>query len=575
MADEAVVRPSSELETDKQILRDLVQSAIDVELFTIPLYMTALYSITGRQATTDGSVFPYMGPTESYTQQGLHAQRAYNVIYSVYIQEMLHLQLAMNIANIIGHKPTLKQPEYSGDNTIAGLGTLGDLNERYADVKVELGPLNENSINLFLAIELPDEDSNVEPPDVPFEGNKIPDEFGGIGNLYHAIEKYMAFTYEGHDSKTLFSFCYQEAARNAALAALPSETDPGGNGQIVLVNQFTGQDAYSHMTLELTPGASVEKAFAEVTDMINGIVSEGEGGSKNNNNFVSPNYRPDQSDLAVDVLWDTYSHYARFELVAEFIEKVETWPKWWCANGPNPWTWEDFVADPLPLKQQNLTCELAAQKALAELRASAWNDPSTCKDLNDILNATFNQFLDSLNQIWAGEATTFPMDAMRAISSRVTSVWAANGTPEFKKPEAGDGESELHACQGLNTVQEDGHDIGQCHCATGVAHTCAGTNSCKYQGGCGYANAEYPSFIPGQNDCKNQGGCGVPIPVAQLFTADPGDRDYDKGKELQDNGTPVWDEARTLFLAKLPADQQEEASKKLTPSNVRVILPPS
>ena len=38
-------RPSSKANTDMAALRAIAQAAIDVELFTIPLYMTSLYSI--------------------------------------------------------------------------------------------------------------------------------------------------------------------------------------------------------------------------------------------------------------------------------------------------------------------------------------------------------------------------------------------------------------------------------------------------------------------------------------------------------------------------------------------------
>ena len=107
-----IKRSQKELLTDKAMIRELCKLAAAVELFTIPLYMTSLYSITGREVLTDGSVFPSMKPSENFALQGLPSQRAYNAIYSVYIQEMLHLQLALNIGNVIGAKAELTQPLY-------------------------------------------------------------------------------------------------------------------------------------------------------------------------------------------------------------------------------------------------------------------------------------------------------------------------------------------------------------------------------------------------------------------------------------------------------------------------------
>ncbi len=566
-----ITRTQEDLVQDKQMIRALAGLAADVELFTIPLYMTALYSIAGREAKADGSVFPYMGPTENYPLQGLNAQRSYNIIYSVYIQEMLHLQLALNIGNILGAKAALTQPAYppkpEDENWIPCLGRLADLNpEQYpefANIKAVLGPLDENAINLFLAIELPDDDSYVSAPAIPLScqpSDVTGLTFGGIGNLYHTLQQYMKFSYP--DGKTLFHHCYEEAVANAKAS---------GAGKIVQVNQFKGRSAYSHMTLALRDNATPGMAACDVNEMINAIVSEGEGSSKNNFNFTSPNYRPDTDDIPADGLWGAFSHWARFEAVKELYPQVETWPKWRAErkkNGSEGFVWQDLVADPLAVTH--------AQRELALQRAAAWNDPTTADSLNRILNTTFDRFLDTLNSYWHGtNKFNFPMGAMSAISSRVSSVWAAGGVPEFKKPEHHGNVTELHACQGLNTGTEGKYAPGQCDCATAIEHACVTTNACAHQGGCGYpveteSNGDAipgstKNFIPGQNSGAGNGGCGAPIPSAQVFT------DMTESGPGQYNGQPVWERARELFFQANPKIDKTT----LTPSNIRLIMPPS
>ena len=574
-------------DADKETLHALIQLAVGVELFTIPLYMTSLYSIAGVKAQTDGSVVPFIGPNEAYTLQGLKAQRCYNIIYSVYIQEMLHLQLALNISNILGADINLTQPAYppnpNDDNWIPCLGKLANLNpEKYPEfenIKANLGELDENAINLFLAIELPDEDSQVAAPSIPLTcpPSEIPmTTFGGIGNLYHIIKQYLDFVYTDDNNSTLFEYCYQGAL---------SEAQNNASKIITQVNQFQGSSSYSHMTLQVTEGASPILALGQVKDMINGIISEGEGASKTNFNFVSPNYRPDtdSTEIPTDALWGAFSHFARFEAVKELHKDVATWPTWQAERKKEfekhsqshqeykgAWRWEDLVADPLAVT--------VSQKDLAESQAAAWNNNEIGSQLNDILNNTFDLFLKSITNSWSGSPQKFPMAAMKSISSRVTAVWASGAIPQFKKPKATPAGTSLHSCQGLNTDTENGKSPGTCDCATSIAHTCAGTNSCKGQGGCGYAtvNSGAPdyyaiegsddNYIPSQNSCAAKGGCGAPIPSKQVFTEQFSDTELGPL-----NNKPVWEHARKIFFNKNKNVQPTD----LETSPVRVILPPS
>ena len=72
-----------------------LQAAVDVELWTIPLYLTALYSI---QSVSSGNQSAY----PKYAK----------LIESVVIEEMLHLQLACNVCNAVGYSPKMNSPVY-------------------------------------------------------------------------------------------------------------------------------------------------------------------------------------------------------------------------------------------------------------------------------------------------------------------------------------------------------------------------------------------------------------------------------------------------------------------------------
>jgi hypothetical protein len=70
-------------------LYDSLQSAIELEHATIPLYLTAAYSI----------------------KDGYNAE-ARRIILSVAIEEMLHMTIAANVANAIGYRPVIDKPGF-------------------------------------------------------------------------------------------------------------------------------------------------------------------------------------------------------------------------------------------------------------------------------------------------------------------------------------------------------------------------------------------------------------------------------------------------------------------------------
>src|ERR1700742_1865908 len=103
-------RDLSYLPADMAAAKAIVQAAVNVELFTIPLYMTSLYSIQGmHQINSQGSsmyqgkLWPGLAPKfrPNSGSKAAENEKAFNTIFSVFIEEMLHLQLASNIATAL------------------------------------------------------------------------------------------------------------------------------------------------------------------------------------------------------------------------------------------------------------------------------------------------------------------------------------------------------------------------------------------------------------------------------------------------------------------------------------------
>jgi hypothetical protein len=69
-------------------LREHLQWAIELEHFTLPPYLCALYSI-----------------------DAVRNPEASEVVASVFIEEMLHMTLAANLLNAVGGRPRLDSPQ--------------------------------------------------------------------------------------------------------------------------------------------------------------------------------------------------------------------------------------------------------------------------------------------------------------------------------------------------------------------------------------------------------------------------------------------------------------------------------
>lgn len=597
MSDAVTQYPPSDVPTHQAALRALCQAAADVELFTIPLYMTALYSIRGTYAApADGQqLWPGMRPVPASSDDP--NQLAYNAIFSVYVQEMFHLQLASNLCSAMGLSPTFQAPKYGG-TTIPCIGDLSKV-PGYEDVKVELGPLDYDRIKLFIAIETPDWEAPGPKPAVPFagwtRGDDLP-EFATIGHLYDCIAEYMDLEYT--DGQTLFEKTWDKDAVQVDLFDFVDSGHPA--------------EVYPDMPVKLDPTMTVDEARAAAGTIITAIIEQGEGSTETDPD-VQAEYVPSAlgltqdrgtDDAAVRVFWDQLGHWNRFQFVSQILDQVETWPQWWASRGGvGAWTWQDLIAVPEVVQgraaDDKSTGIQGDDIAFAQARARAMNDPYTATQLNQALNESYTSLLAAIeaswtdprwSQEWAKEkakrskkldaddtspTTLFPYAAMQALYTRVAAIWATGTVPEFAHATVQPIDpAEAHACQGL-----DPNDPGANSCANAVIHTCAGSNSCKHQGGCGYPNPADDGY-PNVNQQRGGGGCGAPIPVAQVLNPSGGKSkwtySWTEGGKTQrvrfQAGDNVWDTAWEIFQKQNPEAKKKQAP---TPTNLRLVLPPS
>ena len=540
-------RPLADRPADLWALQALAQAAIDVELFTIPLYMGTLYSIQGmHEINAAGQTF-YKGrrwPGAATSRAPKDAnERAFNTIFSVFVQEMLHLQLAANIASSVGAKPvftsSLLQDRNHGwvcygpeQHVLPHILDLRDTTT-YADVKVDIAPLDAEQIRLFLAIEEPEDKARrrIRPdkissyfPAVPFAGWKVGDTaadlplFGTIGYMYECMVAYMTITYD--DGTSLWDFAFDAKALQRELFNTPNGGHP--------MAEYPGFPT-------LVPSADPAAALSGAVDMILAITDQGEGSANRERiraglgarrraaaihamNHVEPVYRSSDKALKLDYASydadgkpvpssdaearfaaDGKDHYARFASILGEIGAVVTWGAWHAQHGP--WTAEDLVTGPGP-DDASPRIPPAADVAGALNRLEAKDaDGSVHRQLSQVAAGSIYGVTRVLDQFWSDPSAGFPFPAMGGTGNRMAICWAVLGRgPSLREGvEPAPPAPYHHACQGLD-LSQPGADVMP---ANATFHTCIGSNQCKGQGGCGFVQT-----LAGGGSCGTGGGGG-------------------------------------------------------------------
>ena len=527
------------IQTDASVVRWIAQAAINVELFTIPLYMTSLYSLVGMHPITGQGNDFYKGRqwpgaktsfrTESDpSQPGWGNKRAFNIVFSVFIQEMLHLQMAANIATAIGAVPSftataLQNPKHGWicyGPMLTTIPTIVDLQDTstYKDCKVNIGPLDDDRIKLFLAIEQPQEDAERDIvrnrdkyfPKVPFDhGNPSFNPatanimFGSIGYMYQCYRDYLLIRYD--DGSRLWDHVFN------------------ANGQQNdLFNNFSfpGHPMREFMGFETTIALTDRDiAFEQALNMMNAITDQGEGSTLKTRlkyaNALSLNERvrreyctnhdalksdyPSYSDTGQQIPSsdaaarfdnDGEDHYARFQEIATLKAAggLLTWDK---AGKAGQWSAADLTTADYDPTQNPYQLPTPAQiaSALNNLYDER-NRSANFATMSQAVVGAIKGVTTVLDQYWNPGTTTvsFPFPSMAGSGDRMSTAWAVFGrTPNLSHGiDSPDTKTVNHACQGLSFSGTPGTNS----CAlTPVYHTCRGSNLCKGMGGCGFVQA--------------------------------------------------------------------------------------
>lgn len=152
-----------------------LQTAVEIELSTIPVYLYTYYSLNRMNGSWDN--------LKNGDQLATFANKAGGLIMSVAIEEMLHMSLACNILRALGGQPKLYLRSPASYPT--------NLPHHKKGFAVGLEALSEHQLKLFLGIEKPEKKS------APPEGKK----WETIGQFYDYITKLIKTTTTDADYK--------------------------------------------------------------------------------------------------------------------------------------------------------------------------------------------------------------------------------------------------------------------------------------------------------------------------------------------------------------------------------------
>ncbi|MBB5877895.1 ferritin-like domain-containing protein [Xanthomonas sp. 3498] len=564
-------QPLSELAADTAALKALVQAAVNVELFTIPLYMCTMKSIQGTHAINASGISYYKGrvwpgmatgvvvPADD-TSPATAPQRAYNLLFSVFIDEMLHLQMAANICNAVGVQPNFNSPLLQDANynwicygptqtVIPHVIDLRDLKDPSvgSNLTVQLSELSEDQVTLFTLIEedhaaalarIKSNPGNAYFPQVPFADwtaqSKETDLplFGTIGWMYYSLYRYMTIKYE--DGQLLWEKLFVGPVRQWDLFNSTAKS---------------AEKEYPLMPTQITAKAAVTAGMQAIT-MMAAICDQGEGGidasttreflnmlharaleigmSLAEINSVVPTFQPDKEAMANNhpSYTDTgasatstdadaratngaLDHHQRFENLLGLVGQVQTWSQWHAISS-NVWTGamlttSDFDPTTAP---SNIPKPDDVATALNNLKKV---DPTA---LDNVAQGALAGITTVLSTSWGATDVQFPYPSMVGSGDRLGLYWAIYGSaPTLQKVTSSTQATStlLHACQGL-ALDGSGGDCA----APAIYHSCKGSNHCATQGGCGFVQS-----VDGGGNCSQAigGGCGQRVAAAAQAAA--------------------------------------------------------
>ena len=240
-------------------LRVHLQFAIGLELATIPIYLSGLYSIADGENTAASSV-----------------------IQSVVIEEMLHMALAGNVLNAIGGVPSTDPVPGVGDpiphfpTEIHFLPSLGTLN---------LQRFSRAALDTFIKI---------EHPDAHKDESYVEQGYSSIGAFYAAVKQGL----RDHCPPKVF----EEAKISRAGCQINPQEYYGGAGVLIEVDDL--ESALKALDTIVEQGEGIPEDVLEEQAKDHGVVPT--------NLILSV----DDGDTLADG-WKMYSHFVRFREIQE------------------------------------------------------------------------------------------------------------------------------------------------------------------------------------------------------------------------------------------------------------------
>jgi Ferritin-like len=240
------------------------QGAVDFEFWTIPYYLSAMYSIRDP------------------------ASEAFRLIQSIVNEEMLHTQLACNLANAFGYSPKLSTPVYGSQIPHLEFDLDDpDPTTFFNPYSTEIGPLDQKRINTMCLIEYPHWRSRN-----PSAAQEDRTQYGSIADFYAAI--------------------------SAGVAALKDHIA----GNVRQIDYF--RHYYNNLTTT-TITRSGSDGLSQATELLAAIVEQGEGQTRGDTD-VSTAYRN-----TADGYQDSWPHFRKLTQIRD----AQPFPDTYAAN-PEP-----------------------------------------------------------------------------------------------------------------------------------------------------------------------------------------------------------------------------------------------
>jgi hypothetical protein len=574
-----------------QKLRKDLQTAVEIELATLPIYLYTYYSIN-RQPELDKS-------EKRREQLALFANKAGGIIMSVAVEEMLHLSLACNLLFAVGGRPKVygKSPDFE---SVPGGGTNLPYHQPTGPdgkpIAIKLEKLGFGALWSFLEIEYPKSE------DDPL----VDDGWVTIGDFYSYIRCLLSTSFvtnsdfTGPKAQQISDDYYSQ---NCIDTIYPSEkfdqhAVPMKKGSAARAAVFPNSGDSHAGPKELIKVVDKQTALMAIDT----ICDQGEG-------YAKPDtYREQETD---DQSKSEKSHYYKFLSLQATLasydpehEALAPYPKPPC-KASDPWSEPELDAitkqypdnprtSEYPEQLQTLSnlCNAVYQYMLLMTEATYTVSGTAQIELFNVgmhkamiwildkLIPAMSQFevgvgglvmaptFENIDIVQGGTAKSNVLAYIDTIYERSLNesepkasnsytnqyqVLLGNNIPELIRqlPDIdmlGEGVNVTpvevkHACMGLNACKDQGrHDgsfsndcAGQGYCSTAVNHSCHTLNDCKYQGGCGLYGSSTEQFSPGENACKGHGSCATPINAERFATAD------------KVEGFSVWQMARRAF----------------------------